>query len=107
MLSTVKWSEIVAGRNVKQCNTKNLSTQDISTILNFIISSKVSGKMMISTQITTGTCKMSVNRHRKKEHKIIIVGDSHARGRTARIKDHVPDSFEVNSYIKPGVSVGS
>jgi len=99
--------EVVAGRNVKQCNTKNLSTQEISTILNDIISSKVSGKVMISTQATTGTCKMSVHRHRKKDHKIIIVGDSHARGRTARIKDHLPDSFEVNSYMKPGVSVGS
>ena len=61
LLSTVKWLEIVAVRNVKQCNTKNLSAQETSTMLNGIISSKVSGKMMISTQATTGTCKMSVN----------------------------------------------
>jgi hypothetical protein len=98
--------EIVVGRNVKQCNTKNASAQEISTILNGIISSKVIGKM-ISTQVTTGTCKMSVNWHRKKDHKIIIVGDSHAWGCIARIKDHLPDSCGVNSYIKPGVFVGS
>jgi len=61
----------------------------------------------MSTQATTGTGKMSVNWHRKKDHKIIIVGDSHARGCTARIKDHLPNSFEVNGYIKPGVSTGS
>jgi hypothetical protein len=60
LLSTVKWSEIVAGRNVKQYNIKNLSAQEISTILNGIISSEVIGKM-ISTQAATGTCKMSVN----------------------------------------------
>jgi len=62
---------------------------------------------VISTQAIAGTGKMTVNRHRKKDHKIIIVGDSHARGCTASIKDHLLDSFEVSSYIKPGVSTGS
>jgi hypothetical protein len=60
----------------------------------------------MSIQATTSTGKMSVNWHREKDYKIIIVGDSHAQGCTARIKDHLPHSFEVNSYIKPGVSTG-
>jgi hypothetical protein len=39
-----------------------------------------------------------------KPHKILVVGDSHARGCTARIKDHLSDSLKMCGYVTPGLS---
>lgn len=32
----------------------------------------------------------------------MIIGDSHVRGCTAKIKDCLSDKFEVNGFVKPG-----
>ncbi|XP_033607577.1 uncharacterized protein LOC117282363 [Cryptotermes secundus] len=37
----------------------------------------------------------------KREHKVLIYGDSHARGLSARLKNKLPDAFEVTGYTKP------
>jgi hypothetical protein len=39
----------------------------------------------------------------RKEHKIVIIGDSHSRGYAAEIKNHLTTNFEVIGLIKPGV----
>ncbi|PNF32780.1 hypothetical protein B7P43_G04509 [Cryptotermes secundus] len=37
----------------------------------------------------------------KRDHKVVIYGDSHARGLSSRLKDKLLDTFEVTGYTKP------
>jgi hypothetical protein len=52
------------------------------------------------------TCahKTSATQPRRKDRKIIIVGDSHARGYEARTKKHFSEKVEVRGYVKPNVT---
>jgi hypothetical protein len=43
----------------------------------------------------------------KSDHKVVIYGDSHSRGLSARLKDKLPDSFEVIGYTKPNCDIQS
>jgi hypothetical protein len=38
----------------------------------------------------------------RKEHKIVIIGDSHSRGCAWNLKPHLRDKFEVSGLVKPG-----
>jgi hypothetical protein len=38
----------------------------------------------------------------RKEHKIVIIGDSHSRGYAVEVKSHLTNTFEVISLVKPG-----
>jgi hypothetical protein len=38
----------------------------------------------------------------RKEHKIVIIGDSHSRGYKAQVKSHLTNKFEVIGLVKPG-----
>lgn len=40
-----------------------------------------------------------------KKHKIIIIGDSHARGCTSGIKYNLDEDFEVQGFVDPGTGV--
>jgi hypothetical protein len=37
-----------------------------------------------------------------KEHKVLFVGDSHARNCAANVKTNIRDNFEVQGLVKPG-----
>jgi hypothetical protein len=41
----------------------------------------------------------------KSDHKDVIYGDSHTRGLSVRLKDKLPDSFEVIGYTKPNSNI--
>jgi hypothetical protein len=41
----------------------------------------------------------------KSEHKVVIYGDSHSRGLSTRLKDKLPDSFEVIGHTKPNCGI--
>jgi hypothetical protein len=102
--STMKWLDIVARRKVNQSNSKELKFHEISTIVNGQVVSKVNVKRLSPNQSTSRTCKISATQFRSKDRKIIIVGDSHAQGCTARIKDYFSENVEVMGYVKPGVT---
>jgi hypothetical protein len=40
----------------------------------------------------------------RKEHKIVIIGNSHSRGYTTEVTNQPTNKFEVISLVKPGVS---
>jgi hypothetical protein len=40
----------------------------------------------------------------KKEHKIVIIGDSHFRDYAMRVINHLNNKFEVSGLVKPGTS---
>ena len=41
------------------------------------------------------------NNEKEKNHKLIILGDSHACGLSGKLKDILRDKFEVIGYTKP------
>jgi hypothetical protein len=43
--------------------------------------------------------------YQKSEHKIIILGDSHVRGISVKLKDTLNDKFEVIGYTKPNCDI--
>jgi hypothetical protein len=51
---------------------------------------------------------VSVKGKRKsKKHSILVVGDSHARGCSAKVKDKLNDTFDVNGLVKPGTVIST
>jgi len=47
------------------------------------------------------------NKHVEKKHKIIVIGDSHARGCAAEIKLNLDENFEVQGFVTPGTEVNT
>ena len=38
-------------------------------------------------------------------HKIIILGDSHARGLSSNVKNNLDDNYNVCGFVKPGINI--
>ena len=49
-----------------------------------------------------GNCKIKTNKSTKAKHKILIIGDSHARGIDSEIQQNLNDDFEIQGIVKPG-----
>ena len=47
------------------------------------------------------------NKHMKKKHKIIVTGNSHARGCAHEIKLNLDEGFEVQGFVNPGTGVNT
>ncbi|PNF30585.1 hypothetical protein B7P43_G09959 [Cryptotermes secundus] len=67
------------------------------------------GKMMdpSKSSSTTTACKDTLDKHNKKvgnkrNHKIVIIGDSHSRGLAKEVKHQLDKNFEVIGFVKPG-----
>jgi len=41
------------------------------------------------------------------DHKIKILGDSHARGPSSNVKNNLDDNYSVCGFVKPGVNIGT
>jgi len=39
------------------------------------------------------------------DHKIVILGDSHARGLSSIVKNNLDDNYSVCGFVKPGVNI--
>jgi predicted phosphodiesterase len=42
----------------------------------------------------------------KKEHKVLIISDSHTRNCAANVKTDIMDNLEVQGFVKPGAGTG-
>jgi hypothetical protein len=42
---------------------------------------------------------------KKKHHKVVVVGDSHARGCATKLIDNLGEAFEVTGFVKPGTGL--
>ena len=47
------------------------------------------------------------NKQMEKKHKVIVIGDSHARGCAAEIKSNLEEDIEVQGFISPGTRVNT
>ena len=52
-------------------------------------------------------CKDTLDKHSKKvgnkrNHKVVIIGDSHSRGLAKEVQHHLDKNFEVIGFVKPG-----
>ena len=56
------------------------------------------------TQKHDAHVKLQLTKPENKDYKIIIVGDSHARGCAVRMNEYFSENVEVRGYVKPGVS---
>jgi hypothetical protein len=75
----------------------------IPVIVNRKITGKGSGKVNSGASQPPDTAKKTA--HSKKEsrkHKILIIGDSHARGCAANLKSSLNETFEVMGTVMPG-----
>jgi hypothetical protein len=52
-------------------------------------------------------CRGQKNKHVEKKHKIIVIGDSHARGCAAEIKLNLDEGFEVQGFVTPGTGANT
>jgi hypothetical protein len=41
------------------------------------------------------------------DHKIMIVGDSHARGLSSNMKSNLNDNYSVSGFVRPGVNIAT
>ena len=48
-----------------------------------------------------------INKQKEKKHRIIVIGDSHARGCAAEIKSNLDDDFEVQGFVNPGTGLNT
>jgi hypothetical protein len=76
--SAIKWSDIVARQRTIQCDSKKSVLHEIPTVINGLVVLKVEDNKLFSNPSTSRTCKTSATKPENKDHKIIIIGDSHA-----------------------------
>jgi molybdopterin-binding protein len=74
----IKWLDIVAGRRISQRNFKKSTLHEIPTVINGLVVSKMEDNMPSSNLNTSHMCKISATKPENKDHKIIIIGVSHA-----------------------------
>jgi hypothetical protein len=85
------------------------STYSSPTIVNGVTSTHTSVELVSSRndKVIVSDSDASVNMlsklpSQRKEHKIMIIGDSHVRGCSVRVKNLLSNKFEVNGPVKPG-----
>jgi hypothetical protein len=42
---------------------------------------------------------------KSKKHTISIIGDSHARACSSKVKDNLSDNFDITCFVKPGTGI--
>jgi hypothetical protein len=52
-------------------------------------------------------CKINSNKSTKAKRKILIIGDSHARGITSEIQLNLDNDFEIQGIVKPGSDIAA
>jgi hypothetical protein len=82
-------------RQMKVINKEENSTHDIPTILNGKTYSKVTNETSLST------VNIQMQSSIKRSSKVIILGDSHLKGCTERLNNHLGDMFRITGWIKP------
>ena len=51
--------------------------------------------------------RQKTNKQEKKKHKIIVIGDSHARGCAVEIKTNLDKDFDVLGFVNPGAGLNT
>ena len=60
---------------------------EITTVINGLVVSKIEDNRLSSNLNTSLMCKISAIKPENKDHKVIIIGDSHAQGCASRMNE--------------------
>ena len=92
-------------------NEENKENRNIPTIINGRLSTENTGQTV--QQGTSHQGKRNLNlinkiaKSERRKHKILIIGDSHVRGLSERIMDHLDDSYSVFGISKPNANIAA
>ena len=70
-----------------------------------MLSEPVKVHVQETRQENRDTIRKKAHKQKGRKHKIIIIGDSHARGCAAEIKANLDEGFEVQGFVNPGVGL--
>jgi hypothetical protein len=110
-----KWIEVIPGhrKGTKQIATnkepikRQVETENRYHVLRNLqetnamtedLESKRKGK-------TRGMVKINVRIQKKKKHKAILIGDSHARGCAEKLSSYLGNAYEVTGYVSPNTGL--
>jgi hypothetical protein len=84
--------------NATNGNSKN-STRRIPVVIN--------GLTSLPASTSTNSRKHDSSSQQNKDHKIIIIGDSHAHGASSNLQHSLDTTFGPSGYVSPGANVNS
>lgn len=114
-VSTVEtWSQPdrKRGRNIRTSLVENIPTSNRFTPLQYEERHQMSeegkkvdgeGSRPIAAKAVKQTSSSRPNFSTRKKHKILVIGDSHARGCASELRLHVNEYTEVSGLVKPGM----
>jgi hypothetical protein len=105
-----KWSEIVAGTKNRDGDLIHNIIHSISTTnamqigkVQSIPNTKENFELRNQTPTVILTTLKTTKRKAKPKHKIVLIGDSHARGCASKLREKPKEEYEVIGYVVPGV----
>ena len=108
--SEIKWSDVVAGRNVRGVEEVDTPIQNIKTIITSrknqnVVERKRNGKeSSISTMLPTFSKKINQEDEDGRK-KMIIIGDSYVLGFASELTQRLGTRYKIIGYVKPNVEV--
>jgi hypothetical protein len=98
-----KWSDIVAGRNPHVPGTNSAITHNIATVITSRPSyyCGVLCRAEASGIVYPSTVKKNSMKHQDSRSRIVILGDSHARGVAGELLHQSKDRLNTTGYVKP------
>ena len=106
--SVPQWSEVAAGKGKTRPHTRYNDAKPIPVIhnryevLNNYCINEQANSYQIKRRTLGRNCKTKSDRTTKRKRKILIIGDSHARGIASEIQHNLDDGYEVQGIVKPG-----
>jgi len=107
--STVtQWSEVIAGRRKIRSHTRHSEAKPIPVIqnryevLNSCYISEYVNSDSVGSQPLFRNSKIKLNKSTKIKQKILVIGDSHARGIASEIQLNLSNDLEIQGIVKPG-----
>jgi len=107
-ITVPQWSEVAAGRRKICPHTRYSEAKPIPVIhnryevLNNCCINEQANSNQIESHSLIRNCKIKPSRSTKEKRKILIIGDSHARGITSEIQHNLDDGYEIQGIVKPG-----
>jgi len=105
-----KWSEVIPDHNrrIKQVKSypkiQQIKTHNRFQVLEQLRDHSGTGDGQESTKLRS-VSNVSKKKPRNKCHKVILIGDSHARECAQKLSNYLNNSYEVIGYVSPGAGL--
>jgi len=105
-----KWIEVIPGHNRRTRQVKiDPAKQQVEIENHYKVLENLQEPTDVADSLELGTtCGMTNIRKRNlknKVHKVILIGDSHARGCAEKISNYLVNSYEVTGYVNPSTGL--